>query len=59
MSCFFVLNFFVFVLYCYHIMVNKVLDIMQDEFSGLTCNTPLKSAAFVIFKFHNVVQKYS
>ena len=32
-----------------------LLYILQDELWGLTCNTPLKSAAIVIFKFHKIV----
>jgi len=28
-------------------------DIVQDEFWGLTCNMPLKSAVIVIFKFYS------
>ena len=33
--------------------------ILQDEFWGLTCNTPLKSAASAILKFHRVVLKHN
>jgi len=34
------------------------LCILQDEFWGLLCNIPLKSAAVLIVKFHKIVCKH-